>query len=194
MHHTQLQIKVEKQRLFFALMPPKEVVEQISQLLSSFKILNNSIKIVNNEKIHITLLFLGEVEAKSIVKIIKQVNKIKLNNFKLTLDQLGYFTKSKVYWLGLSEMAEELLQLEENIYNQLAKIPDIKLYDEINQKNKYTPHVTLLKKVQDNNDVVIPPKIPKIQWNIDKFYLLRSKSVNSKLEYEVVKVFGDESA
>jgi 2'-5' RNA ligase len=180
---------IHKQRLFFALMPDDNVRRKIANIITNIRFNNSNIKNVPHEKLHITLLFLGHVDINLIQKIVHKAKQIKFNKFQIKLNTLGYFSNSKAYWLGPEIATEELLSLEESIYSKLSVIPGLNLFANINHKNKYTPHVTLLKKVSDPRDILAPKTIPSIGWEVDRFYLLRSKTVDSELHYEEVAVF-----
>lgn len=177
-----------KQRLFFALLPGKKEKNDIIQFRKSFKI-HEGVKIVEDSKLHITLFFLGEVYENLIPEIIDNMQTIKLKTFTINLDYTGYFSNKRVFWLGCNIIPKQLLQLIDSIAFNLEKIPELELQYLINKKNKYTPHVTLFKRAALGDIQICDNINPAIQWQVNNFYLIRSKNLNNALQYEIVEKF-----
>ena len=179
-----------KQRLFFALMPPKNIEDDILDFTKNFKIINNNVKVVPQEKYHITLFFLGDVDSSLVPSIVKAIKKIKFKPFSVHLDYLGFFSNSRVFWMGCNHIPKKLLLLIDELADCLKKVDGLQYDFIINKKNKYTPHVTLYKKLALGDITVLDNVSPDITWDIKDFCLLRSINVEDRAEYELVERFG----
>ncbi len=179
----------KKQRLFFALVPPESIKKDIIQFTNNFKIINSNVKVMPKEKLHITLFFLGDVDAAVVPKIVKNVKKIKLEPFFVHLDYLGYFSNSRVFWMGCNHIPKKLLLLVNQIEQALQQVENLDYDFIINKKNKYTPHVTLYKKLALGDITVLNNASPNLTWDINSFCLLRSKHIDNTSEYELVESF-----
>ncbi|MBP9722004.1 MAG: RNA 2',3'-cyclic phosphodiesterase [Gammaproteobacteria bacterium] len=178
-----------KQRLFFALVPSTAVKNNILEFRQNFKIINNDVKIVPESKLHLTLFFLGEVYENCLTEIVENIKNIRFQKFNLKLDYTGYFSNSRVFWLGCNTMPRQLLVLIDNIAYNLQKVPNLQFDFIINKKNKYTPHVTLFKRIALGDITVLNNISPAIDWDIEDFCLIKSKNINNNLEYEIVAKF-----
>lgn len=191
-----------KQRLFFALLPNESIKSKIiefrNQLNSNNISYKNNIKIIPDDNLHLTLLFLGKVEQDLIINIIQAAQNIKFKKFIINLDILGYFTRSDILYLGCTQNSDDLLNLRNNIISNLQSVLADNIYLNNNKANNFKLHVSLLKKVSDldykNNLVNINNKYNlKINWPIDEFYLMQSEITNKNnittVEYKPVAYF-----
>jgi len=94
---------VNKKRLFFALLPDQEVHDQLVTLSRSFPIIKG-VRPVPNNNLHITLQFLGDVEAnerkcleKKVVQTYVQSLTRLNNHLKSIAEQCGTKVSEKIY-------------------------------------------------------------------------------------------------
>ena len=113
-------------RLFAAIKihPSPEFLNIYYKLKSG--LIDEKIKWVEEENIHITLKFFGETPEDKIPEIITELKEASINSqpFQLHLGNTGIFGSSykpKVVWFGINPW-EELQQLQANIRNQLLNI------------------------------------------------------------------------
>ncbi|AOL15592.1 2'-5' RNA ligase [Sulfolobus sp. A20] len=126
-------------RLFIGIEIPD--MPKIVEFLELLKNTGASIKLVEPYNIHITLLFLGEVDNNRLEDVKDSMKGLKFGKFNVTLKGLGAFpsiTKPRVVWLGITEGKEQLRQIRETIYNELLK-RKIRPEDE----KDFVPHLTL---------------------------------------------------
>lgn len=126
-------------RYFFAIEPNAQTKLNLdhwrSQYLPAF---DNPVPVGN---FHITTAFLGQVEQDKLEVICEHIDKQHLPApFSLTLDQQGYWSKPKVYWLGSQHVPEGLLDLVK-LTEKAGKIAKINL-----PKRPYIAHLTLARK------------------------------------------------
>ena len=153
-------------RCFIAFFPSKNVIDFIQNKLYIFEKYTESLKIVNIDKMHITLAFLGNINEKlqynrltSIVK--KTVEDIYV--FKYKLGQFGAFPNldyPRVYWFSIS--SNNISFLHTKLKNNLLENG---FY--LDTKN-FLPHITIA-------------RVKKYVKNISKLSKL-IKYVNSKME------------
>lgn len=129
------------ERLFLAINLDNNVKEKIRKISVDLKANeSSSIKWENIEKIHITLLFLGNVkidQKKNLIKELENYERPKF--FDFIINNLGFFPNDKyprVIWLGI-EKSEELKQLSKDI-STICKNINIDF-----DKKEFKPHLTL---------------------------------------------------
>jgi len=153
-----------KKRLFFGLLPNPEIHAQLVELSRSFPIIKG-VRPVPNNNLHITLQFLGELEASGRKCLEKKMEQTYVQTFSLRLDLYGYFKLSQILWLGCSSYPRELTRL----VNHLKSIAENCGAD--TAERIYKPHVTLFKNVPKAEF----PDIPfAITWPATEFHLLES--------------------
>ncbi len=97
---------------------------------------------VRKENLHITLKFLGEIEAATVEEIKKAAEAASdgVTPFELILNKLGAFPdlrRPRVLWIGSTEAPEAILKLHASLEERLSR-----LGFEPEEEN-YKPHITL---------------------------------------------------
>lgn len=95
-----------------------EILEKIDNIKRDLKMSKAKIKFVENENIHITLKFLGNISKKMIEVISNIMDKMTQKNFSLELTNIGVFpnlNSPKVIWIGTGKGSAEV----ENIFKYL---------------------------------------------------------------------------
>jgi 2'-5' RNA ligase len=129
---------------------------------------------------HITLTFLGNVDAEQLSCICAQAAKVDCPSFNLSLDTLGQFRRSGILWLGCSETPDALIKL----YDQLgaALIP----CGFTPEARRFHPHVTLYRRFQGRlPDTQIRP----VHWEVEGFHLVLSESTPDGVRYQSIATF-----
>ncbi|MHA1799410.1 MAG: RNA 2',3'-cyclic phosphodiesterase [Candidatus Helarchaeota archaeon] len=101
-----------------------EILEEIVKIKQRLKMSKAKIKFVENQNIHLTLKFLGNISKKMIGVIEENIlNKINQKSFDLELLDVGVFPSlnfPKVIWIGTGQGTEEVRNissfLESNLY------------------------------------------------------------------------------
>lgn len=129
-------------RVFFGIGLPAQIRKQVKGFVDSLKPGLPRMKWVEEENLHITLRFLGEVEEARISSISSAASQSVSSSqrFDIVLGELGAFPnprRARVFWWGLSRGAEEssalFTALEDNLVNRG--------FDK--EKRRYHPHITL---------------------------------------------------
>jgi len=109
-------------RLFVAVDVDEAVRERISPILSELAI--SGVKAVEPENLHITLLFLGEVDELKAEKVQKELSEIKFSPFKISFEGVSAFpnlNSPRVVWVGVKD-GGELVKLADSVYQKLKKL------------------------------------------------------------------------
>lgn len=129
-------------RTFVAVEIPKEVSDQAGRLIARLERTSANVKWVESENLHLTLKFLGDVEAIFIPDVCKAVGAAVADQagFELELGGVGAFpniNRPRTIWLGVTKGHDELLALHDAIDAALA---DLGFRSET---RRFTPHLTI---------------------------------------------------
>jgi len=158
-------------RLFFALWPSgttRKAVDNFNQTLKAI-----GLKIVKADNLHVTLVFLGNVDGQTERLIKRKVSRICAESFMLNFNQLTLWHKPRILCLLSQAVDPRLLGLVSAL-RQIAKQCAIKVED-----RPYQPHITLARKAQEFinvNDL-------NFKWCVHSFCLVDScRMAERKLE------------
>jgi RNA 2',3'-cyclic 3'-phosphodiesterase len=139
-------------------------------------------KLVLSDNIHLTLVFVGEVDQADIMRVIDAASTVNPEAFLLQLDQVGAFRDSKVVWLGPMLTPPPLSLLVNNLHNALSKAG-------FGFDNKpFVPHLTLLRKAGWLDRAM---QYKSIAWPVKGYALVQSHSEPGGVRYEVLRRFAD---
>ena len=134
---------MEQLRCFIAVELPEEIKAGLSRLQAKLKSGNECpVKWVDPYNIHLTLKFLGSVNADMVSQITEAMAAAPLgvSPFRLEIKGLGVFPnlrRVQVIWVGISGEVEKLLQLQKGIESSLAGLGFAP------EARAFTPHLTL---------------------------------------------------
>ena len=134
--------KSEVVRTFICIEIPGSIKERISRLQDTLRQIEAQVSWTKPENIHLTLKFLGNVEATRIERVARAL-KIAADGiapFEVTVSGTGCFPSARsprVLWIGLSNVPEPLRQLYSNIEAELAR----ERFER--EKRKFSPHLTI---------------------------------------------------
>ncbi|MFC1621230.1 RNA 2',3'-cyclic phosphodiesterase [Candidatus Omnitrophota bacterium] len=129
-------------RAFIAVEIDQSSKQKISKLISFFKQANADVKWVNENQMHLTLKFLGNIKETRVQEISDTLESIANDTsvFNIHLSKIGAFPnihKPRVIWIGIDKGAENLKNLAAQIENKLEKT------DFTKEKREYKAHLTL---------------------------------------------------
>jgi 2'-5' RNA ligase len=164
------------ERLFFALWPDHETRERI--YVVSKMLPEKYGRWVPKDNLHITLVFLGNIDAQQSQAIQQGASEIRNQSFSLKMDRTGKWPRAKVFWLAPTTMPNELTSLVTKL-NKSAIDCGIKV-----ESRPYSPHVTLARKAKGP-----VPRLDLIpfEWTIKSFALVQSNTLQDGAVYEVIK-------
>jgi 2'-5' RNA ligase len=168
--------ETKNQRLFFALWPSLELSRELYSIAG--RVLEDDGRRVPPENIHLTLAFLGSVQA-SFRQCAEQVAAaIRTGSFTLTLEQIGSWPKSGIVWVGPRHTPEFLSRLVQVLNAGLSNCGYVP------EERSYAAHLTLARKLHRcNKNIPIDPLI----WEVRRFCLVQSRTHTEGARYEIVR-------
>ena len=165
------------ERLFFALWPEEDLRRQLHRHCKSL-LRHAGGKPVPIENLHITLAFLGNVDAQQRECIETMAGEIHCPAFDLQLDRVGHWSRSRVLWLGPTHTPEALTNLAADLHAG-ASACGLKL-----DARPYRAHLTLKRKLaRAPQELDFQP----LHWSAQHFVLVRSVTYAQGAEYEVIR-------
>ncbi len=158
------------QRLFFALWPDAAAHEQVVKLRGELALSGAA---VAPDNLHLTLLFLGGTDAKTRLDIERSCDAVHVSSFTLTLDQVGYWPKPRIVWMGAANIPPALSSLVAQL-NAIAARSSFTV-----DTRPYAPHITLVRKASALKGARITP----LQWEAHNFSLMESQSTPNGVKY-----------
>lgn len=185
----------ETYRCFIAIEIPEKILDEVVKLSGKLakSIADDSARWCNREQLHITLKFLGNVDALKIDALKSAIQRTcsGFNQFQLTLGGIGCFPdiqKPRVIWLGIGGDLKVLNELQAAIDIETADFGDHQ------EEREFKPHLTLarVKKPSPKLWRAIGEQIKRHsenaramgEWNVDSVNLMRSILDPSGAVYE----------
>lgn len=168
-------------RLFFALWPDEET-RQVLVRLSEFMQISqsgraNEFKWTQPHNLHVTLVFLGQVEAATGLLLKQAVAGIGATPFELIFDRLSYWSQPKVLCLTAQQPAPAIMELVVALNDAVSGCglqPDAR---------PYSPHITLARHARYLPEIAIEPLV----WRVESFCLVESCSEADGVFYRVLQ-------
>lgn len=152
-------------RTFIAVAVSDDILEQAVTLQSALAKSGAEVKWVDEESMHITLLFLGEVEDRELHSVCRAVQQVaaKLPAFAIQVAGVGAFPtprRPKTIWAGITAGADELKQLHSKLEERML---DLGCYR--TEERGYTPHLTLGRVKSEAAGATLAPELTKrLAW------------------------------
>ena len=129
------------------------------------------------ENVHLTLAFLGEANP---AKAIAAAKRVRGARHELPIDEVRFWKKNQIVWVGPREMPPELDRLVKSLHQELGRDQFVL------ERRPFAAHVTLLRKVRDPGE--LPPP-PQVAWPVREFVLVGSRISSRGSTYEPVERF-----
>ena len=154
----------DRARLFFALWPDDRARDALANLARDAHAECGG-RQTKPEKIHLTLVFLGDVGCDRIARLKALASAVRGSPFELELDTLGYWRHNRILWAGARRSPPALTDLVAALCAGLASEG---AYEE---DRPYVPHITLLR-----NARCAPGKRAAccVAWHVTEFALVES--------------------
>lgn len=181
------ELKNEKIRAFIAVDFPREAVKEILRIQNEIKKKNILIgKFTEEENLHLTLKFLGEIDKEKLEKVKEKLKELKFKKFQSYLGELGVFSSNfiKIVWIHL--LGKQFLDMQKQI--------DETLKEQFEKEERFMSHLTIarVKKVKDKKlflEELKKIKVSNIGFSVDRFYLLKSVLKSGGPEYSVIEKY-----
>ena len=171
---TEADRKPARRRVFFAIWP-RETTRRALLRATRTAVRRSGGRGTPADNLHVTLAFLGPLTDADLATVVT-VPPIPSRGFTIVLDKLGYWSRSRVLWLGASQAPAELVRLERNLRDALVAVGFRR------ERRPYSPHVTLARKAR-SVEMEINPTV----WPVSGFALVESRPGARHSEYEVLR-------
>ena len=130
-------------RTFIAIDPGQAVRDRLASLQETIAKTGADIKWVEHENLHLTLLFLGEVDQRNITAVCRAVSDAAATQptFSMTVEKAGAFPNSRrprTLWVGVGAGTQEICALHDAAEPALLELGCYR-----REERAYTPHLTL---------------------------------------------------
>jgi 2'-5' RNA ligase len=130
-------------RTFIAIETGKAVRDRIIALQETLARTGAQVNWVERDNIHLTLLFLGEVDDRTLPELCRAVseNTCKHSPFAMSIETVGCFPnprRPRVVWVGVGAGVQEVCSLHDDLEESLLELGCYR-----REERKYTPHLTL---------------------------------------------------
>lgn len=168
-------------RLFVAIRPPEAIRQQLLGLMGGL----HDLRWQNDNQLHLTLRFIGEVERPMADDVAAELGRIRFERFSVALDGVGKFEKRRhgALWAGVQpkEQLKALAAKVERACQSAGVEPE---------QRAYRPHITLarwngraphLDRFLERHGALASDP-----WEISEFILFESRLGQSGAHYEAM--------
>lgn len=167
-------------RVFFALWPDDGVRQQILNLFANIPVDGTQGQLITPANIHLTLHFIGNISFAESDCLKRQAAKVNSECFQLGIDRHGFFSKPKVFWLGCEQAPQALFDLQTRLGRVLLPCGFVP------EERPFNPHVSIARKLAQ---APLPIVFAPIQWKLDRFVLVESRSIADGVQYRVIEEY-----
>ena len=164
-------------RVFIAIDLPRDVRKEIVRVQEKLPELKG--KKTEEENLHLTLKFLGEIDEEKTELVKEKLREIKFKKFEAEIDEIGVFSEKfiRIIWLHLSGCDK----LQEEVDNKLKEL--------FPKERRFMSHLTIarVKNVENKKEFLVKIrkiKIDKIKFAVNSFKLKKSILTREKPVYE----------
>lgn len=153
-------------RTFIAVDLSEDIRARAGALQTSLATTGAEVKWVEPASMHITLLFLGEVDDRELHTVCRVVREVAAREppFILRVSGVGAFPNMrhpKVLWAGITDGADTLCRLYDDLE---LKLLDLGCYRK--EERGYSPHLTLGRVKTERDGFALAPELPKrLAWD-----------------------------
>ena len=164
-------------RLFFALWPDDRVRAELAAQRDRIAH-DYAGRATRADTLHLTILFLGDVNELRVPTLMACGDCIKSAAFKLRIDACAHFPEARVAWLGCTEPPAALFDLHH------ALLPEVRAAQISVDESEYQPHITVARSC---TLFPSPHPIPEVDWPVESFVLIDSRRTEAGPLYRVLK-------
>ena len=183
-------------RVFLALNLPEKIKEELLNFQKLWPTL--PCKWVKKENLHITLLFLGNLNETQLKELQKKAQEIALqfSPFFVFLEKITYgpqIKKPRMVWVKVKR-EENLLKLEKKLKEEIFALPSFKYKQK--EEREFLPHITLARLKSWEFQRLDPQERPEIKEDLSlkfearSFEIMESKLKRGGAEYFILESFG----
>lgn len=181
-----------KTRIFLGVDVGPEIRRAAGDVQAELARAGAAVKWVEEDNMHVTLLFLGDVDDRELVEVCRIVARVaeKESPFAMGVAGLGAFPnprRPKTLWAGLSEGMDSLVRLHTALEQPLFNLGCYR-----REERAYTPHLTLGRTDSEADGTILSGEIPKYltwvagQTMVEELLVYSSELRKGKPEYHVL--------
>lgn len=167
----------EVKRLFFTAWPSPELQARLGELARELKRECGG-RATAAGNIHLTLVFLGDVERSRRARLESIAASIAARGFELLVEHVDYWQHNRIVWAGVDHCPEALQALVSDLGRALE--PE----GFRPERRPYVPHITLLRNARR---APMASAIAPIGWPVRRLALVESVRRESGRAYEVLR-------
>lgn len=186
-------IPAATKRLFFALWPPQPLQEQMHRLARDL-VRSGNARLIPADKLHLTLAFLGSVDAARQTCYEQAADEVRAAPFTLVLDEAGVWRRSGIVWVGTPRTPAPLLNLVRDLSIGLAHCGHEP------ETRPFKVHVTVARNARGHRHAA--RRAPEsagapeadagrtelpFEWPVDHFCLVQSQMLPDGARYQILK-------
>jgi RNA 2',3'-cyclic 3'-phosphodiesterase len=174
-----------RMRTFIAVAIDKRTRDRVADLQETLAESGAGVKWVEEKNLHLTLLFLGEVDERTVPEVCRAVAAVTAERepFEMSIRSVGGFPNAqqpKILWVGVDEGKEELIALHDDL-----ELPLLELGCYRREARKYTPHLTLGRVKRDEDaEALAAPLLRQGGWEGGRTGVNEVLVMSSELRYE----------
>ena len=168
--------EVTTARVFFALWPNPAVQSALDRTAQELHAMCGG-RQTRRDTIHITLVFLGEMELERLEALRVAAGNVRAPAFSWELSKFGWWRHNRIAWAAPEATPPALVQLVEQLQSGLKEAGF--QFDE----RPYLAHATLLRKADCRHAVL---SAEPISWEVNDFVLVRSVLGPEGSAYEII--------
>ncbi len=170
-------------RLFIAILFPEEITQYIQGVQEELRAQSKQGNFIEMSNMHLTVIFLGEMEATRLNHVKEAMRKITVPSFSVLIQDIQSFKtqEGRLYYLSVKKN-DQLETIVEELNDALSKFGfDI-------SDREYKPHITLAREVLLLDDSIslkselVQPK----RMDVEKISLMRSDRIDGKVVYKEI--------
>jgi 2'-5' RNA ligase len=159
-------LRQETARLFFAIRPDSAVQAALNRMARKAVAGQQDGQCVKSENIHLTVLFLGDVESDRIDRLREIAGSVTAQMFSLSIQGTLFWKKNRIVMANVVHYPAALFALADTLKTVLVAAGFTC------EERQYKPHITLIRKVGAH----LPMQLENpIQWNVNDWLLLQSR-------------------
>jgi RNA 2',3'-cyclic 3'-phosphodiesterase len=156
---------MKRVRTFIAIDPGKLIREKLVVLQESLGESGADVRWVEPANLHLTLVFLGEVDTRDVVEVCRAAKVVTAGRppFTMSVETVGAFPnlrRPRILWVGVGEGASEVKTIHDALENALLGLGCYR-----REERAYTPHLTLGRtKTEDASPELGARLLKKAAW------------------------------
>ena len=155
-----------RKRTFIGIDVGEDIRDRLVSLQEELAVIEPEVKWVEPENLHLTLLFLGEVDQRETIDICRAAQKAiqEMPAFALSVEAVGCFPnirRPRTLWVGVGKGSDEVCAVHDAIEAPLLEMGNYR-----RETRGYTPHVTLGRVRSERPNDELAKALPKLQtWS-----------------------------